>query len=223
VPDDEVAAADAAVAQLLQNVSEQAEVRPDWSSSLAVDFESSLLSGAAHALVCPRSLLVFVVVVRGRYPEQLSMRLLRELAEEVAAVESDERLANAEAGELGGAFRSLLRDVSKRYGDPARLQDYAVAREKVDKVKELMPDNIRKILEAHAAFDAVPGAVTVGAVAGSAAAAPSEEISDCASQFLKQSVGVRREVKLRNVRLKVLVAACTSVFVIYTSMVVLGL
>mmetsp|Transcript_113958 Transcript_113958/g.285088 ORF Transcript_113958/g.285088 Transcript_113958/m.285088 type:complete len:98 (+) Transcript_113958:3-296(+) len=92
----------------------------------------------------------------------------------------------------------------KSYSDPAAADKVTEVHEKVDKVKGLMQDNVKKILETHVSIETLQ--------------AKSADMTASADQFLKQSVCLKQQVQSRNLRVKAAFAAVTSAVGLYLLM-----
>jgi len=186
---------EAALGQLLQKAS-KLPAYPGWRDQVTVGDKLDEHSGSVYVLADKQAMCVVAVAVRGqRYPERLAQGLLDELIEKVRSSETDETLSEAQAGKFRGAWRATLKDLVKSYNDPASLDKVSAVHEKVDKVKGLMQDNVKKILETHVSLETLQ--------------TKSCAMSASADQFLKQSVCLKRQIQLRNLRVKVLVAGCS--------------
>lgn len=192
---EELQGLDGALSQLLQRA-QQLPAYPGWHSRQATssDLEvASLDGGCVHALADPQALCLVAVGFRGQqYPERVAQELLRELVKKVCASTSEERLCEAKAGQLTSPLKGALREAIKSYSDPAKVDQVTQVQQKVDEVKGLMQDNVKKILETHVTLETLE--------------AHSESMSVAADVFLKQSSWAKRQAQLRNLRLKCVAA-----------------
>lgn len=81
-----------------------------------------------------------------------------------------------------------MKDVIKTYNDPAALDKTTEVREKVDQLKGIMQDNVKRILETHVTLESLENS--------------SSSMSSQANRFLRQSVDLRRQIQLRNLKIK---------------------
>jgi len=171
-------------------------VYPGWTASSALDTDQNApIDGAIYALADSRALGVAVAVVRGgRFPERVAHAMLQEVNRGVSEVETDQRLCEARAGELSRSCRDVFRGIMATYSDPAKVDKVTELHRKVDQVKDIMHDNVRNILETQISLETLQ--------------AKSDTMSASAHQFLKQSTGLRRQVELRNIRVKVVATTC---------------
>jgi len=200
----EVAGYDKAMAELLQKAG-RLPAYPGWTGSVAA---AGAAAGNVHALADPQALCVLVVAIRAGYPERLVRPLLQELAEKVRATESAERLSEAQAGKLTGTLRSCLKEVVRTYNEPGKLDKVTAAHEKVDKIKDLMHDNVRKILETHGSLETLQ--------------AKSTSMTASADKFLKQSSALKHQLQMRNLRVKAIMALCSGALLTYVLMPLFG-
>mmetsp|Transcript_73100 Transcript_73100/g.143384 ORF Transcript_73100/g.143384 Transcript_73100/m.143384 type:complete len:248 (+) Transcript_73100:85-828(+) len=189
-------ALEAAVSRLLDGA-RPTMVYPRWKASTALDTDQdALIEGVICALADARALSLAVAVVQGsRLPERTMHDMLNEVHRGFAEVATDQQVCEAKAGELSGSCKHILRSVMARYSDSAKVDKVTEVHAKVDEVKGIMHDNVRKILETHISLEMLQ--------------AKTDTMSDSAHQFLKQSTGLRRQVALRNLRVKIALTTCT--------------
>mmetsp|Transcript_183626 Transcript_183626/g.582468 ORF Transcript_183626/g.582468 Transcript_183626/m.582468 type:complete len:102 (-) Transcript_183626:259-564(-) len=101
-----------------------------------------------------------------------------------------------------------MKALMKEDSDPSKVEKVMQVQEKVHSIKGLMHDNVKKILETHVSLEALQ--------------TKSQNMSDSADKFLKQSVCLKRQVQLRNVRVKVITGACITAFALYLAMPLLS-
>jgi len=199
---------DTAVAQLMQRAS-KFPAYPGWRDHQVVVGEYGGESGRLYALADSQALCVVFVAVRGaRFPERMAFGLLQEFAEKVRMVQSETSLSEAMAGRLTGSLKGLMKDLMKDYSNPSKLDKVTLVHEKVDNIKGLMQDNVKKILETHVSLETLQTKSMV--------------MSDSADKFLKQSVCLKRQVQMRNIRVKVVTAGCISAIGLYLLMPLLS-
>mmetsp|Transcript_129899 Transcript_129899/g.363565 ORF Transcript_129899/g.363565 Transcript_129899/m.363565 type:complete len:248 (-) Transcript_129899:58-801(-) len=186
---------DEGLAQILQKAA-KLPAPPGWRDCVAVGDRPDEHSGHVYVLADKQALCLVAVAIRARgYPERLASALLQEVLDNVRSAETDERLSEAAAGKLNGTLRSVLKEAVKKYTDPTKLDKAAEVQERVAQVKGLMQDNIKQILETHVTLDALQ--------------TKSSSVAASADKFLKQSVAVKRQVQLRNLRAKAVIACCS--------------
>jgi hypothetical protein len=77
----------------------------------------------------------------------------------------------------------------------------AQVREKVEQVQGVMQDNVRRILDNHTNLEGLEE--------------KTDTMSRQANQFLKQSVDLRRQMQLKNLKLKLCLGITGAIIVIY--------
>eukprot|EP00928_Gymnodinium_smaydae_P084579 TRINITY_DN67843_c0_g1_i1.p1 TRINITY_DN67843_c0_g1~~TRINITY_DN67843_c0_g1_i1.p1 ORF type:complete len:266 (+),score=62.02 TRINITY_DN67843_c0_g1_i1:103-798(+) len=159
-------------------------------------------SGAVHALADSQALCVVVAGVRdARYPDRVALQLLRDLAEKVHASQGAEVLSEAKPGALSSPLRKLMKEVMQSYAEAGNHDKTTEVREKVDQLKGIMQDNVKRILETHVTLDSLENS--------------SSSMSSQANQFLRQSVDLKRQVQIRNLKIKVCVFICVIALILY--------
>lgn len=146
--------------------------------------------------------------VRGMYPERVAHQCLGELVASAQHLVGLARLEEARPGELGPLLRQPLRSLLQKYGNPRQIDKVSDAHQKVDELKGVMQENVRKILETHASLEMLEQR--------------SKSMNESATNFVKQSVGLKRQLQLRNVKIKVITGCCVLAIVAYVSLPVLS-
>jgi len=188
-----------ALARLMQKAA-KLPAYPGWRDRMAAG--EGLGDGQVFVLADARALCVAAVAIRGQgYPERMAHGALQELLGQVHEAVSNEQLSETKAGKLNATLRASLKEVSRSYSDPAKLDKVTEVHEKVERVKGLMQDNVKKILETHVTLDTLH--------------AQSSSMSSSANQFLKQSSAVKRQLEWRNLRVKLLMGGCALAAGIY--------
>lgn len=158
--------------------------------------------GVLHAFVDPEAVCVLVAGVREhQYPDRVALQLLRELSDKVRNSQGGEVISQAGAGQLSTPLRKLMRDHMKSYNDVGSQDKLTEVQQKVDALKGIMQDNVKKILETHATLESLDN--------------NSASMSSQANRFLKQSVDLRRQMQYRNLKVKVLFGTCVLAMLIY--------
>eukprot|EP00927_Polykrikos_kofoidii_P003277 TRINITY_DN11307_c0_g1_i1.p1 TRINITY_DN11307_c0_g1~~TRINITY_DN11307_c0_g1_i1.p1 ORF type:complete len:253 (-),score=60.58 TRINITY_DN11307_c0_g1_i1:126-884(-) len=182
--------------------------------------------GVMHAFADASALCVLVAGIRdSQYPDRVALQLLRDFADkvdelmttsssssrrrsghEVLNTSGDELLSEARPGALSTPLRKLMRDLMKSYGDPAANDKTTEVREKVDQLKGIMQDNVKRILETHVTLESLENS--------------SNSMSSQANNFLRQSVDLRRQVQFRNLKIKLILATVVVAFILYLAVAV---
>lgn len=97
--------------------------------------------------------------------------------------------------------KKAMKDLMSKYDNPGQKDKTAEVREKVEQVQGIMQDNVRKILDTHANVESLEE--------------KTDGMSRQANQFLKQSVDLRRQMQIRNLKLKILLGLVITAVVVY--------
>lgn len=146
--------------------------------------------------------------VRGMYPERVAHQCLGELVASARHLVDLARIEEARPGELGPLLREPLRSLLEKYGSAGKVDKVSDVHQKVDELKGVMQDNVRKILETHASLEMLEQR--------------SQSMSESATNFLKQSVGLKQQLQLRNLKIKVITGCCALAIVAYVSLPVIS-
>eukprot|EP00440_Ansanella_granifera_P012416 gb/GFBE01013493.1/.p1 GENE.gb/GFBE01013493.1/~~gb/GFBE01013493.1/.p1 ORF type:complete len:238 (+),score=37.24 gb/GFBE01013493.1/:1-714(+) len=198
---------DASLKSMLTHASRTAY--PGWrersSAPVGDDSSSTLFALLDHQAVC-----LFVVgFVGGQYPDRVAFQLLGELSELVHSSSGRERLIEGRPGELSETLKGPMREVFRTYSDPVRVDKASDVQQKVDSLKVVMQDNVRKILETHASLEALDQSA--------------KSMSESANKFLRQSANLKRELQIRNLKIKVITGCCLTAVAAYFSLPVLAI
>mmetsp|Transcript_6627 Transcript_6627/g.11546 ORF Transcript_6627/g.11546 Transcript_6627/m.11546 type:complete len:237 (-) Transcript_6627:116-826(-) len=185
---------DNTLASMLQGIG---SVFPGWRDQRRCE-----AGGNVYVMADTKSMFIAVAAIRDTtYPDRVVLQLLRELAEQVRENQGDESISVSKAGTLTTPLKKPLRALMRKYDDISSQDKTTEVRTKVDELKGVMQDNVRQILETHATLDTLN--------------ANSQSMSSQANQFLKQSVDLKRQVQLRNLKLKAIVAFCALAVILY--------
>jgi uncharacterized Zn finger protein len=121
------------------------------------------------------------------YPERAAWQLVDEFSQMIQANASE--LDTAPIESLSRVFKKQMRDLMAKYETPANVDKTAQVKEKVDQVQGVMQDNVKRILDTHTNLEGLEE--------------KTDTMSRQANQFLKQSVDLRRQMQLRNLKLKI--------------------
>lgn len=192
------------------------EEKKSYETALAtvLDRAKSAYPGWRDRVMCPESegvlytfadsqaLCLLAVGIRdAQYPERVAVQLLRDVADKVKNSQGDEALLEAKSGSLSKPLRKLLTDLMRTYNDAGSQDKTTEVREKVDQLKGIMQDNVKKILETHVTLESLENS--------------SSSMSSQANKFLKQSVDLRRQIQFRNLKIKALVGTCVAAVILY--------
>ncbi|CAK9059689.1 unnamed protein product [Durusdinium trenchii] len=180
---------------------------PGWRESRPLDSDdrASCESGILYTFADPQALCLLAVGIRDAdYPERVAVQLLRELADKARNSQGDEVLLEAKSGSLSKPLRKLMTDMMRTYNDAGAHDKTTEVREKVDQLKGIMQDNVKKILETHVTLESLEDS--------------SSSMSSQANKFLKQSVDLRRQIQFRNLKIKALFGTCVAAVILYIAM-----
>jgi len=202
---DEMQLFEGALTQLLDRAA-ALPAYPGWKDKVclrgdAEDVEANT-SGTMYALADSHALCIAFVGIKGSlYPERVARELLHELVAKIHLTVSVERLSEAKPKELTADLKGSLREAIKSYSDPAKVDKVSHVHAKVDQVKGLMQDNVKRILETHVTLEHLQH--------------QSQSMTANADTFLKNSTAMRRQTEWRylKVRLAVGVSIVTLAFV----------
>ncbi|CAE7467944.1 sybB [Symbiodinium natans] len=93
---------------------------------------------------------------------------------------------------------------NRRNNDAGAPDKTTEVREKVDQLKGIMQDNVKKILETHVTLESLENS--------------SSSMSSQANKFLKQSVDLRRQIQCRNLKIKAICGTCVAALILYIAM-----
>merc|ERR1711904_101593 len=96
----------------------------------------------------------------------------------------------AKVGELYASLKKPMQELMKNYSSPGQQDSVTQVQEKVDAVKGMMQENVRKILETHTTLEALQD--------------KSAEMNASSEQFVKSSTNLKRQMQIRNIKVKVM-------------------
>lgn len=164
---------------------------PNWKDQCQC---SAAFDGSVYALADSQALCVVTVGVRGGlypYPPRLVWELLKKFLEAVEQIE-DVSLREAKSGALAAPLKKPMQELMKNYREPGDMDAVTQVQTKVDGVKNMMHENVRKILETHTTLEALQN--------------KSEEMNDSAQKFVQQSTTLKRQLQVRNLKVKAMMA-----------------
>jgi hypothetical protein len=151
---------------------------------------SGAFDGCVYALADPHGAFAVSVGVRGGlypYPARVTWELLKKLSEAVQQQELN--IHEAKAGMLSVPLKKPMQDIMKNYSEPGDQDAVTQVQQKVDGVKSLMQENVRKILETHTTLSALED--------------KSAEMNNSAVKFVQQSASLKRSMQIRSLKVKV--------------------
>jgi len=182
---------------------------PGWKDKLAIDTNDSgdlegNSGGTMYALADAQALCIVLVGIKSNlYPERVARELLQELATKLHASVGAQRLSEAKPRTLTAELKAELKEAVKSYSDPTKADKVTQVYAKVDQVKGLMQENVKKILETHVTLEHLQN--------------QSHSMTDSANTFLKNSTAIRRQSQWRNWKVKLAVGASVGIVVVITA------
>lgn len=153
---------------------------------------------------------VYGVAVKGPdYPDRHAFNLLTEFAGIVQSQSNGSSLSEIEAGSLSRPLKKSLKELMDRYDKPASLDRTISVRNKVDSVKGVMQENVKKILENQASVETLQN--------------KTDGLASSASQFNKSAGDLSRMMWWRKVKVSILLGIVGLAIVGYIVLVVVHL
>lgn len=150
---------------------------------------SGAFDGSVYALADARAMCVVAVGLRGGlypYPPRVAWELLKKFVDAIQQQELN--LDGAKAGSLAMPLKKPMQDIMKNYSEPGDQDSVTQVQQKVDGVKTLMAENVRKILETHTTLDNLQD--------------KSAEMNASAVKFVQVSTDLKRQMQIRNLKVK---------------------
>jgi len=150
---------------------------------------SGAFDGSVYALADAHGVCIVGVGLRGGlypYPPRVAWDLLKKFADAVQQQECD--LGGAKPGALALPLKTVMHDIMRSYSEPGDQDSVTQVQQKVDGVKSLMHDNVRKILETHTTLENLQD--------------KSSEMNASAVKFVQQSTSLKRQMQIRNIKVK---------------------
>ena len=108
----------------------------------------------------------------------------------------------APAESLSRASKKGMKDLMLRYDSPGGPTDKTTeVRQKVEQVQGIMQENVKKMLDNQTNVESLEE--------------KTDGMSKQANQFLKQSVDLRRQMQLRNLKLKIVLGIIITAVIVY--------
>jgi len=124
-----------------------------------------------------------------------------EFVQTVSLHEDSSSLAAVPSGSLSKELRKPLRDLMNKYDDPASFDATADVSAKVDSVKIVMQDNIKKVLETHENIERLES--------------KTENLNTQAAQFQQSAQDLRRVMWWRKTKVLILIGFVAAAILAY--------
>jgi len=145
---------------------------------------------------------IYAVSMRGSsYPERHAFALLGEFIQTVSHHEDTDSLAVVQSGSLSKALRKPLRELMEKYDNPAKFDATADVSSRVDNVKIVMQDNIKKVLETHENIDRLES--------------KTENLNQQAAQFNQSANDLRKVMWWRKTKVLILIGVVVAAILAY--------
>lgn len=167
--------------------------------------------GGTMYLLADRELccLYAVAIKAGNYPERHAFALLTEVIDCVNKNLEGRSLNSLEAGILTRQLKKPLRDLIDRYDNPANFDKTAEVQGKVDNVKGVMSDNIRKVMENHENIEKLEE--------------KTDNLNQQAAQFNRSAGDLRRLMWMRKMKVTILLVLVGLAIVAYIGLSIYSL
>ena len=166
----------------------------------------SAVGGKLYILADGRGQIVFASCINdANFSDKLAWQLTEEFMKETVALHGDATLLSAPAESLSRASKKSMKDLMSKYDSPngsaAGGDKTTEVRQKVEQVQGIMQDNVKKMLDNQTNVESLEE--------------KTDGMSKQANQFLKQSVDLRRQMQLRNLKLKIVLGIIITAIIVY--------
>eukprot|EP00744_Colponema_vietnamica_P000006 GILI01000015.1.p2 GENE.GILI01000015.1~~GILI01000015.1.p2 ORF type:complete len:262 (+),score=78.78 GILI01000015.1:85-786(+) len=135
---------------------------------------------------------VFATVVNASYPERQAFAMIEEMINKVTTSYEREVL-NAPVNGLAGKAKKMLKELATKYDDLTQIDKMHQVMSRVDNVKDIMQDNVKKILQTHENLETLEG--------------KTDQLRVHASQFQSNATELKRQMYWKALKMKLLIAA----------------
>jgi len=163
----------------------------------------SAVGGKLYILADGRGQIVYTSCINDpNFSDKLAWQMNDEFMKEIQAMHGD-ALLSAPAESLTRASKKSMRDIVARYDNQAgaAMDKTTEVRQKVEQVQGIMQENVKKMLDNQTNVESLEE--------------KTDGMSKQANQFLKQSVDMRRQMQLRNLKLKIILGIVIAAVLIY--------
>lgn len=163
---------------------------------------TSVGDGNLYAFVdAENTCIIFAGIRDKQYPERVVAKLLRETSDKVRNSETKQSIEGAREGSLSKAFNKPFRELIKNFGDATQHDKVSEANHQVLQVQGIMQENVKRILDTHNALEGLQES--------------SSNMQTEANRFLKQSKDLKRQMELRNIKIKIMFGLCIGAVLAY--------
>jgi hypothetical protein len=165
----------------------------------------SAVGGKLFILSDGRGQVVFTSCINDpNFSDKLSWQLVEEFMKEMITLHGEATLLSAPAESLSRASKRAMKDIMGKYDVPAGAgpsDRTTEVRQKVEQVQGIMQDNVKRMLDNQTNVESLEE--------------KTDGMSKQANQFLKQSVDLRRQMQLRNLKLKIILGIIVTAILVY--------
>ena len=136
------------------------------------------------------------------FSDKMAWQLVEEFMKEMIALHGEAMLLSAPAESLSRASKKAMRDITAKYDGTIGAGDRTTeVRQKVEQVQGIMQENVKRMLDNQTNVESLEE--------------KTDGMSKQANQFLKQSVDLRRQMQLRNLKLKIILGIIVTAILVY--------
>jgi hypothetical protein len=165
----------------------------------------SAVGGKLFMMADGKGQIVFTSCINDpNFSDRLAWQLVDEFMKEMVALHGEGTLLSAPAESLSRASKKAMRDLMAKYDAPvgAGASDKTTeVRQKVEQVQGIMQENVKRMLDNQTNVESLEE--------------KTDGMSKQANQFLKQSVDLRRQMQLRNLKLKIILGIIVTAVLVY--------
>ena len=164
----------------------------------------SAVGGKLYILSDARGQVVFASCINDpNFSDKMAWQMNEEFMKETQAMHGD-ALLSAPAESLTRASKKSMKDMMAKFDSPngtVGMDKTQEVRQKVEQVQGIMQDNVKKMLDNQTNVESLEE--------------KSDGMSKQANQFLKQSVDLRRQMQLRNLKMKIILGIVITAVLVY--------
>ncbi len=164
----------------------------------------SAVGGKLLMMADGRGQIVFTSCINDpNFSDKMAWQLVDEFMREMVTLHGEATLMSAPAESLSRASKKPMRDIMAKYDAPANAgaDRTTEVRQKVEQVQGIMQDNVKRMLDNQTTVESLEE--------------KTDGMSKQANQFLKQSVDLRRQMQLRNLKLKIILGIIVTAILVY--------
>jgi hypothetical protein len=168
----------------------------------------SAVGGKLYIMSDARGQIVFASCINdANFSDKIAWQLTEEFMKETVALHGEATLMSAPAESLSRASKKSMKDIMQKYDSSSAPSDKTTeVRQKVEQVQGIMQENVRKMLDNQTNVESLEE--------------KTDGMSKQANQFLKQSVDLRRQMQLRNLKLKIIIGIIVTAIIVYILVVI---